>query len=57
METVLKKQRLAREHNARMNELAKYYAGTDVPVDRVARHMGLTPEQAEAALRHYGRIV
>jgi len=55
LETVLKRQREQREYNAKMNELAKYYAGTSVPVERVASHMGITVEQAEQALRLYGR--
>jgi hypothetical protein len=41
LQNVLKKNRLAREHEERLKDLFRYYASTDIPVERVAVHMGL----------------
>ena len=55
LQNALKKMRLAREHETRMNELFQYYGSTTIPVERVATHMGIDVDYAAKGLRWAGR--
>ncbi len=57
LQNVLKKQRLEREFKSKMDALFQYYAKTDVSVERVADHMGVTVDVARNGLMDYGRTV
>jgi hypothetical protein len=50
-----KKERLASEAAENMRKLFAYYAGTDVPLDRVAAHLGIDEDRARAGLAEHGR--
>lgn len=57
LQNLMKKQRLEREHADRLATLTHYYAGTSVPVERVAEHMGIDVDEARRRLRGCGRAV
>lgn len=41
--------------DAKMGAVLDYYATTDVPIDRIAAHTGLTLERATEAMKYRGR--
>ena len=43
--------------SAKLCTILDYYAGTDIPIDRVAAHTGLTIEQATQAMTRRGRAL
>ncbi len=50
-----KKAREERAWRERLNEIMDYYAGTEVPVDRIATHTGLDDKKVREMLRMRGR--
>lgn len=56
LQNLMKRQRLKREHADKLQALAHYYAGTSVPVERVAEHMGIDVDEARRRLRGCGRV-
>lgn len=55
-ERAAKKERLEREHDERVDALLAYYAATDVPLDRVASHLGIDEDAARGGLARHGRL-
>ena len=51
------KERRAKAVSDKVRSVLDYYAGTQVPVERIAQHTGLTVEQARRAMRDRGRAV
>jgi len=51
LQNLLRKQRLEREHQEKMETLFKYYAGKDASPENVAAHMGITVAHATDGLR------
>jgi hypothetical protein len=52
-----KQERAAREQRDRFDFLFGYYARTDIPVERVADHMGIDVDRAREGLAQHGRII
>lgn len=42
---------------AKMDAVLRYYAGTEIPLDRIAAHTGLTLDQARQAMINRGRNI
>jgi len=57
LQSAMKKRRLEAEHNERMEKLYAYYAGTEVPLSRVAQRLGVGEMVAMKKLSDYGRRV
>jgi len=55
LQSAMKKRRLEAEHNERMEKLYAYYAGTQVPVNRVAQNLGVSEMVALKKLSDCGR--
>ena len=55
LQSAQKKIRLEQEHEQKLGKLFEYYAGTTVPVDRVAEHMGVSVDFALRGLIKAGR--
>ena len=47
--------RQERAWRARLNEIMDYYAGTEIPIDRIAKHTGLDEKKVREMLRMRGR--
>lgn len=56
-ERLAKKERLAREGRDKLDALFAYYAGTDVPLERVAAHIGVDLDVARQRLAEHGRAI
>lgn len=52
-----KKARLAREAHEHTEQLLAYYATTQIDPGKVARHIGITEDEARAGLARHGRAL